>query len=301
MAVVVLSQWEIDTEIKSKQQDGWEVERNLREEIKFVFARDSVWAWWRAWWHSVSVITWVYVRERFQPRRTWHTHSNACQEATHARHRDSARPWHTEHGEEISSSGDRSVPPCHMSVTISHSHVSPSHFPSPWLPFLLIIWICKANHLCFRCTHSTNQSPEACICDNKLHSWIINIWCPQSYYLMFIRCQKALHIIYSYINELNSFFTFNNIRQSSDVEMMPVGDIAKCNLFPCRPLFSVPTTMDWQAYLQMFLVVSLGVFKTSCKYLITSLYCFVPTGKVNKRHTLTGVLNKLRSVGGFQK
>lgn len=71
----------------------------------------------------------------------------------------------------------------------------------------------------------------------------------------------SFYTIYSNTNELNSFFTFNNMRQSLDVETMPVGDIAKCNLFPSRPLYSVPTTVDWQAYLQMFLVVSLGVFK----------------------------------------
>lgn len=115
-----------------------------------MIARDSVWAQWRAWWRSVSVVVWVCVQERFQPRRTWHTHSNACQEATHAWDRESARPWHTERGEATSSSRDGSVPPCHMSVTISLSHVSLSPFtPACLLPFLMIgyvkLIICVSN------------------------------------------------------------------------------------------------------------------------------------------------------------
>ena len=75
MAVVILSQWVIGSERKSMEEEGWEVETNPMKEIQVVFARDSVWAWWQAWWHRVSVITWVCVQEWFQPRRTWHTHS----------------------------------------------------------------------------------------------------------------------------------------------------------------------------------------------------------------------------------
>lgn len=118
------------------QRRGWEVERNQREEIEVVLARDSVWALWRAQWHRVSVITWMCVQEQFHPRRSWHTHSNACQEATHAWHRESARPWHMERGEATSSSRDGSVPPCHMSVTIPRSHVSLSPVPPPPPPSL---------------------------------------------------------------------------------------------------------------------------------------------------------------------
>lgn len=146
MAVVPLMCWVMGE--KRGRASSRKAEKNPREEIKVVLSGTPSGLWRWAWRNHVSVTVWACEQERFQPRRTWHTHiqTRVRRPPTPDTGRvPGADTWSVVRRQVRQESGGCLLATC-QSLSLLRSSL---FLPHDGLP-RLIIWIC----ICFSHEHS---------------------------------------------------------------------------------------------------------------------------------------------------